>query len=126
MSRLAWTGRVLLLLLALWGGLLPATPEAREPSRRLPPSIALSQLPPEARETLMLIREGGPFPYGRDGSVFSNREGLLPQALPGSYREYTVRTPGRRDRGPRRIVGAASGELYYTADHYRSFRLIRE
>lgn len=86
--------------------------------------IALGELPPEARETLDLIRKGGPFPYARDGIVFGNREGLLPRAPRGSYREYTVRTPGRRDRGARRIVKSENSEFYYTADHYRSFRRI--
>lgn len=118
--------RLLLLLLALTWGIHADPADAREAGCRQPGVIAISQLPPEARETLALIREGGPFPYGRDGSVFANREGLLPPAPRGSYREYTVRTPGRRDRGARRIVSAAGGELYYTADHYRSFRLIRE
>jgi ribonuclease T1 len=82
-------------------------------------------LPAEARETLELIRKGGPFPYQQDGGVFGNREGLLPKRPRGHYREYTVKTPGRRDRGPRRIVAGASAEYYYTDDHYRSFRRIR-
>lgn len=89
-------------------------------------AIAASELPAEARETLKLIRQGGPFPYARDGTVFGNREGLLPRAPRGSYREYTVRTPGQRNRGTRRIVRSGSGEFYYTADHYRSFRRILE
>lgn len=88
--------------------------------------ITLSQLPPEARQTLELIRAGGPFPYSRDGAVFGNREGLLPKADRGYYREYTVRTPGARDRGARRIVAGGRGEFYYTDDHYRSFRRIIE
>jgi ribonuclease T1 len=83
-------------------------------------------LPREARETLALIRSGGPFPYARDGAVFANREGRLPPAPRGTYREYTVRTPGSRDRGARRIVHSSRGEFYYTADHYRSFRRILE
>lgn len=88
--------------------------------------IALSQLPPEARETLLLIKAGGPFPYSRDGAVFGNRERLLPKQDRGYYREYTVRTPGARDRGARRIVAGRRGEFYYTDDHYRSFRRIIE
>jgi ribonuclease T1 len=83
-------------------------------------------LPLEARETLNLIRQGGPFPYAKDGAVFGNREGLLPQKPRGYYHEYTVNTPGARDRGARRIISGAGGELYYTDDHYRSFRRIRE
>lgn len=94
-------------------------------------SVALAALPPEARQTLQLIRQGGPFPYPRkDGSTFNNFEKLLPQKPRGHYREYTVPTPGARNRGARRIVAgsppATSGEYYYTDDHYRSFRRIRE
>lgn len=88
--------------------------------------IGLAQLPPEARQTLALIRHGGPFPYDKDGSVFGNREGLLPRQGHGYYREYTVVTPGARDRGARRIIAGRGGEYWYSADHYRSFRRIRE
>lgn len=88
--------------------------------------ISLEQLPPEARQTLALIKAGGPFPYAKDGSVFGNREGLLPKRNRGYYREYTVKTPGAKDRGARRIVAGIPGEYYYTADHYRSFERIIE
>jgi ribonuclease T1 len=93
------------------------------------PSIAdvrLTDLPREARATVELIQQGGPFPYRKDGVTFGNRERLLPQARHGYYREYTVFTPGSRDRGARRIVTGSNGELYYTDDHYRSFRRILE
>jgi ribonuclease T1 len=94
-------------------------------------SVTLSSLPPEARRTLQLIKQGGPFPYPRkDGSAFGNFEKRLPKQPRGYYREYTVPTPGSRDRGARRIVAGSppetSGEYYYTDDHYRSFRRIRE
>jgi ribonuclease T1 len=79
---------------------------------------------------LNLIRAGGPFPYTQDGTVFQNRERLLPQRPRGYYTEYTVRTPGARNRAARRIVAGGdpriSGEYYYTEDHYNSFRRIRE
>ncbi len=88
--------------------------------------IDVGRLPPEARATLTLIKQGGPFPYQRDGVVFNNFEKLLPPQARGYYREYTVRTPGRRDRGPRRIVAGKHAEYYYTEDHYQSFRRIRE
>jgi len=88
--------------------------------------ISLSTLPVEAQQTIRLIKAGGPFPYQRDGAVFGNREGLLPKRERGYYREYTVRTPGAHDRGPRRIVAGRGGEYYYTDDHYRSFRRIIE
>ena len=88
--------------------------------------IAFADLPREARATLELVRAGGPFPYPQDGRTFGNREQRLPLRERGYYREYTVRTPGARDRGARRIVAGRDGEYYYTADHYRSFQRIRE
>jgi len=88
--------------------------------------IPLDKLPPEARQTVALVKAGGPFPYQRDGSEFHNREGLLPKRSRGYYREYTVKTPGAKDRGARRIVAGQGGEFYYTEDHYRSFRRIIE
>ena len=88
--------------------------------------VHASQLPPEVASTLELIRKGGPYPYAKDGAVFGNREGHLPKQRRGYYREYTVRTPGSRNRGARRIVKGASGELFYTDDHYSSFKRIRE
>lgn len=117
-------GRLCVLVLALGLAAAPCSLQARERGAERIALIAVSDLPAEARETLALIRQGGPFPHSRDGTVFGNREGLLPPAPRGSYREYTVRTPGRRDRGARRIIGAKGGEFYYTADHYRSFRRI--
>ena len=91
--------------------------------------VPLSALPAQAQSTERLIRAGGPFPYEKDGSVFRNRERLLPVRERGHYREYTVSTPGSRDRGARRIVcgGARPTQpeaCYYTADHYASFRRI--
>lgn len=81
-------------------------------------------LPPEALDTLGLIARGGPFPHRQDGAVFQNREQRLPRQPRGYYREYTVRTPGSRDRGARRIVagGDPPSEFFYSDDHYRSFR----
>jgi ribonuclease T1 len=90
------------------------------------PDIAVVELPAEARDTLQLIRQGGPFPYPRDGVVFGNYEHALPQQPHGYYHEYTVRTPGLHNRGPRRIVCGIVPECYFTGDHYRTFRRIRE
>lgn len=90
------------------------------------PTITLNELPPEARDTLALIEDGGPFPFARDGITFQNRERLLPSKPRGYYREYTVITPGESDRGARRIIAGENGELYYTADHYESFYWIVE
>lgn len=96
--------------------------------RREPASVAANALPSEARETLALIRQGGPYPYRRDGISFQNREGRLPDAPAGYYREYTVTTPGAHDRGARRIIsgGRPPSVFYYSDDHYRSFRRIQD
>jgi ribonuclease T1 len=95
-----------------------------------PASVSLSDLPRQARDTHELIRRGGPFPYEKDGTVFFNREKLLPLQKRGYWREYTVKTPGSRDRGARRIVcggpPVTPHACYYTADHYASFRKIVE
>ncbi|MGX1273167.1 ribonuclease domain-containing protein [Streptomyces phaeoluteigriseus] len=88
-------------------------------------SICHSDLPSQAYTTLRLIDQGGPYPYAQDGSVFQNREGVLPAKSSGYYHEYTVKTPGSSTRGARRIVtGRQTEEDYYTADHYASFDLV--
>lgn len=87
------------------------------------------ELPNQARDTLALIASGGPFSSNRDGISFSNRERILPKAPRGFYREYTVRTPGLKNRGARRIVCGGdqrlNGACYYTDDHYQSFKCIQ-
>ena len=88
--------------------------------------IEARSLPPEARQTIALIRAGGPFPYTRDGVTFNNRERRLPGQARGYYREYTVKTPGAHDRGARRIIAGQAGELYYTDDHYQTFKRVIE
>ena len=95
------------------------------------PPVAVASLPPEARQTHQLILSGGPFPYQKDGTVFGNRERLLPPRARGHYREYTVKTPGAADRGARRIVCGGSPPnrpeaCYYTGDHYASFTRIAQ
>ncbi len=88
--------------------------------------VTVDDLPDEASRTIELIQSGGPFPYSKDGSVFGNREGLLPDERRGFYREYTVPTPGSRDRGARRIVtGDDDSQFFYTSDHYGSFVRVR-
>ncbi len=97
-----------------------------------PPPVAqvsLAELPQEAQATERAIRAGGPHPYRKDGSVFGNRERILPAQPRGYYREYTVKTPGSRDRGARRIVCGGQqvqrpDACFYTDDHYASFRRI--
>ena len=120
--------RALLAVLTLTLGFVAADSAAqRAPVRSvLQGDVRMAELPPEARETLELIRKGGPFPYAKDGAIFGNREGALPREKRGYYREYTVKTPHVRNRGGRRIIWGAGGEYYYTADHYNTFRRIRE
>lgn len=101
---------------AAYADLAPA-----EASSRLR-TMTVSELPPEGVQTLERIVAGGPFPYGKDGATFGNREGRLPSREYGYYREYTVKTPGESDRGARRIVTGGNGAVFYTADHYDSFR----
>jgi ribonuclease T1 len=93
--------------------------------------IALTELPMQGRSTYQQILQGGPFQSEKDGTVFGNRERSLPPHKRGFYREYTVRTPGSRDRGARRIVcggfqSTSPEACYYTDDHYASFRRIVE
>ena len=110
------------------GQTTPTTQPTRDPHSGLR-YIRASDLPREAPAVLRLIAQGGPFRYERDGVTFGNREGMLPRQPRGTYREYTVPTPGSRDRGARRIVCAGASrstdECYYTADHYASFRRIQ-
>ncbi|MEE1762758.1 ribonuclease T1 [Streptomyces sp. cf124] len=109
-----------LLSALLVGGTVTATPAAAAVG-----SICYSDLPSQAYTTLNLIARGGPYPYAQDGSVFQNRERILPSRSTGYYHEYTVKTPGSSTRGARRIVtGQQNEEDYYTADHYASFDLV--
>lgn len=120
-SKLVLTG-ILLVLGVVSGGV-----QARE-WNNTNATIALNQMPPQGMETYQLIRQGGPFPFGKDGVVFGNRERLLPAEKRGYYHEYTVKTPRSRDRGGRRIVCGGHATVpdacYYSADHYASFRKI--
>ena len=89
----------------------------------------MAELPTEARIVDRQIHSGGPFAFPKDGIVFANRERALPPERRGFYHEYTVATPGARNRGARRIVcggnpPAAPEACYYTGDHYASFKRI--
>lgn len=119
---------LLVTLAVLLTGCSPSGPAGSDPSA---PSwahgmatISQSRLPAEARQTLDLVDKGGPYPYRQDNTVFGNFEGRLPKEPRGYYHEYTVRTPGSRDRGARRIVTGQGGEFYYTDDHYNTFRAV--
>jgi ribonuclease T1 len=119
-----------LLALAMAGGSATAKGPKELDTRRDSVTIRVAELPRQGQQTLELIRQGGPFPHGKDGTVFGNRERQLPAEKRGYYREYTVTTPGSRDRGARRIVCGGPQKsphaCYYTADHYASFRKIVE
>ncbi|MEV5433073.1 ribonuclease domain-containing protein [Streptomyces sp. NPDC052701] len=122
--RLTRLGTAAALLSALLvGGTVSPTTAGAAPSAV--GSICHGDLPAQAYDTLELIERGGPFPYAQDGSVFQNRERVLPGRPTGYYHEYTVVTPGSATRGARRLVtGEEHQEDYYTADHYASFDLI--
>jgi ribonuclease T1 len=119
----------LLLLLTLAGGFSTFTVHAKGPVANPHEPIAVSQLPPQGQAMMTLIYQGGPFKYDKDGTVFGNREHSLPARQRGYYREYTVKTPGERSRGARRIVcggekPVAPDACFYTDDHYASYRQI--
>jgi ribonuclease T1 len=88
------------------------------------PTVVVAGLPPEAIAMLGLIDRGGPFRFAQDDTIFSNIEGLLPARAKGYYREYTVVTPGAGNRGTRRLIAGREGDIYYTDDHYKSFRQV--
>ncbi|MFZ3469065.1 ribonuclease domain-containing protein [Streptomyces sp. 4.24] len=87
-------------------------------------TVRAGALPQQARDVLALIDKGGPYQYRQDGTVFGNFEKVLPKQKRGHYHEFTVRTPGERDRGARRIVTGAGGEFFYTDDHYKTFKAV--
>lgn len=128
--RSTWLTKILPLL-ALMASLawlsMPAAADSRDSEKyKYNQDVTILSLPQEAKDTLRLIRQGGPYPYPRDGVVFGNYEKRLPQQQRGYYREYTVKTPGVRSRGARRIVCGQPSECYYSDDHYNTFKLIRE
>ncbi len=129
-SRTGWWRRLSLLWLAFLLFGLAGQTLARGFDGEQIPTIELRDLPVEARNTLALIRQGGPFPWPKDGSVFGNYEGVLPKQKRGYYHEFTVNTPGLRGRGARRIIVGGnwqtSRDIYYTGNHYASFSRIKE
>lgn len=133
MLRKGWAGwrLVLTVILTVLGtGLSPAMVQAKGSGidSRIG-TVVIDELPVQGRKVVKLIYQGGPFRYDKDGSVFGNRERLLPASNRSYYREYTVQTPGERSRGARRIVcggfvPTVPDACYYTDDHYASFRRI--
>jgi ribonuclease T1 len=100
--------------------------QAAQGEQNVLPVVAIADLPAEARKTLLAIKQGGPFAFKRDGAVFNNFEKVLPKRQHGYYHEYTVVTPGMNNRGVRRIISGETGEYYFTADHYQTFKRILE
>lgn len=134
-GRWTWQRALAVMLLAVSAGSLgfsPAMVQAKGPFQAPQANtVALADLPVQGREMMTLIYQGGPFRYDRDGTVFGNRERILPARSRGYYREYTVKTPNERSRGARRIVcggqrPVAPDACYYTDDHYASFRQIAQ
>ena len=131
MLRNSW-GRAFLTVLLAFAAVLGSYPgevQAKASLALAADTVAVAQLPPQGRSMLTLIYRGGPFRHDKDGVVFGNRERQLPASIRAYYREYTVRTPGERSRGARRIVcgglePAAPDACFYTDDHYASFRKI--
>lgn len=103
---------------------LIVAPSASGTPRSSLPTIDVADLPPEAVATLALIDQGGPYPFRQDGTIFGNFEHRLPERERGYYREFTVVTPGEHDRGRRRLIAGAAGDIYYTDDHYDTFRQV--
>lgn len=122
MLRLCW----IVLALMLWFPAQAQVARAAHSRQANLPAITLAELTAEAHVTLRAIKQGGPFAYERDGAVFGNYERKLPKQTRGYYHEYTVKTPGTRDRGAQRIISGEVNEYYYTADHYQTFKRIRE
>jgi len=122
-------------LAAVFAGSPPAALARSAPAEL--PEISTAELPREGRDTLDRIRANRRFHHDRDGAVFGNRERILPPHPRGYYREYTVRTPGAKNRGARRIVCGSvkatpdgvtptPSACFYSDDHYQSFSRIRE
>ena len=125
----AWGRTAAVTLLALSGAWAGVAAQAKTPAPAALQTVARAELPAQAQTMMTLIEQGGPFKYDKDGTVFGNREKILPARQRGYYREYTVKTPGERSRGARRIVCGgqqprAPDACFYTDDHYGSFRQI--
>ena len=105
-------------------GCPPPSPNAPGAAESHLPVRSLCALPPEVTTLYREIQNGGPFDYPKDGSVFENAEGRLPERARGYYHEYTVPTPGAHTRGARRLVTGGDNELYYTGNHYATFVVV--
>ena len=125
---------VALCALILIAGCAQVRTTSSDPAKTLVglPTCPLATLPPEVLDTVRVIRSHGPFPFPRtDGVIFGNREGRLPEQIRGYYHEYTVITPGARNRSTRRIITGGVPlnnplQYFYTDDHYDSFCMVAD
>ena len=125
----AWGRTAAVALLTMSGSWAGVVAQAKAPVPAALQTVVRAELPAQAQTMMTLIEQGGPFKYDKDGTVFGNREKILPARQRGYYREYTVKTPGERSRGARRIVCGGQqprspDACFYTDDHYGSFRQI--
>lgn len=134
----AATVLAVLLLLVIWlqnrpmEQAVPAQSATPVPSSDVWAFLNCADLDKRVDAAVAAVRANGPYLRPReDGGTFRNREGLLPPRPYGYYREYTVRAPGERFPGPRRLItggqarlGAEPAEWYYTANHYESFCIL--
>ncbi|HEY0453180.1 ribonuclease domain-containing protein, partial [Actinophytocola sp.] len=86
--------------------------------------VALSSLPAEVADTVARVNAGGPFPFPNDGTVYQNREGVLPACASGYYHLYAVPAPSGADSGNQRLITGGAGEFFYTPDRYATFALV--
>lgn len=79
----------------------------------------------DLKPTLDRIERGEENRHRNDGSSFQNRENRLPRKPAGYYKEYVHPTKGENGPGPQRIIIGKEGEVWYTPDHYKSFKKIK-
>ena len=128
-KRLSWVVAILVAVVFSAVSSLNPNTTSQPDGAAVTQGLAWQDLPAPASQVGRRIGQGGPFAYDKDGSVFGNRERLLPPQKRGYYREYTVPTPGLNHRGARRIVCGGleprnPERCFYTDDHYDSFRPI--
>jgi len=128
---------------------LPTTESASKPDSERPPGVLdLTDLPEEKMRvpgmvikdlsgkvvyrgtvdlwpTLERIDQGKKLSFPHDGTVFGNRERRLPRQARDHYREWVHPTKGLSGPGPQRVVTGQNREIYYTPDHYETFKKIR-
>ena len=79
----------------------------------------------DLKPTLDRIARGDANRHRNDGTSFQNRENRLPRKPAGYYKEYVHPTPGENGPGPQRVIIGKEGEVWYSADHYKTFKKIR-